>query len=823
MRIILTLTLSVILTQSVLGQTVLQYGDNHMSRINTLGEVDQYEFKADSGDIIWIRMRDVTKVDAYFKLYNPVGGLVAQDSDDGGLAFIKDLTLHQTGIYRIEAFDWHHNDIGDYGIALHQINHPNYAEPIPCSINFTDEINVPCAIKVYSFQGTEGAELYTQMRGLTVHIEPEYFLYDEMGNLIFKSYRQGRMAKYALPIPHTGTYYLYVMDKGGNDSDLFGFNLQYLNLHDCSHTLHCGQTVSADIEHMAARNPYVLEMQAGEKGLLQMRSPDPGIEISFAVYDQQGQIVVEKSGSDKMIDVELEASSDATYLIVVFDQHGNDLGPYRMHYESITHNPCSQEILCESSNYFEDYLSGVAEIKSYHINGHKGDAFHFHLEELDSPLEPYLRMYDAAGTLLIEAHGSKRVQIDGIFDADGAYYILIGDKSGNDFGGFTFLSESSTSTINLPETLVVDSEQPCVTVLPEITGVVHDYLWSDGSTASDLAICPQGDLDLHLTATFANGCTAEASTKIIFEKSACDTITFNDFLTGEIPGSKLGFVQISAQSNHQNGTNLAAVFNSTDPPKHSEGLGTPHNDFGGAGIGGGGAINHRGENNQHQYQVLVLAENDTDKDNDGLLDNPVDDPKGGSFLFEFQAQVDITSILVIDQHQEGGNVEVYGQTDQLLGRYEFETLGNNSVETVRINTEGVKKMKVEFIKWGALDDIVYCERGITKNGLSDEAAKSGKFDLGRIIRPSSVSEFESTTIFPNPSQERFNILFNKTLPTTQLTLFDLSGRLILEKNILTPSAAQIEEVEVHHLPPGLYMLKIATENRSQFHKIQIVN
>ena len=81
-------------------------------------------------------MRDVTEVDAYLNLYDPLGNLIASDADDGGLAEIKDLRLEDTGQYILETFDWNHDDTGDYGLSIQKLNAPEYAEFLPCQFKF---------------------------------------------------------------------------------------------------------------------------------------------------------------------------------------------------------------------------------------------------------------------------------------------------------------------------------------------------------------------------------------------------------------------------------------------------------------------------------------------------------------------------------------------------------------------------------------------------------------------------------------------------------------------------------------------------------------
>ena len=287
------------------------------------------------------------------------------------------------------------------------------------------------------------------MRGLTKHLEPEFFLYDAEGRLLQASRRGGRRAILEQEIPGAGIYYLFITDKGGNDIDDFGFSQHMLNKHDCSTSLTCSVTEEIQLEHLAARMPYTLPMRAGEVGILQMRSHDPSLEVSFIVYDREGNAIVEKSGSDKMVETVLKSIDRSTYLIVAYDKNGNDLGSFGMHYEKIGEDPCSQEILCETSNLFEHQLTKIAQLRSYSINGHQGEPFSFIMEEVDPAMEPYLRVYDEAGALIAQNHGSTKANIEGVFPHTGAFYILAGDKSGNDVGNFTFASEAAPSTISL--------------------------------------------------------------------------------------------------------------------------------------------------------------------------------------------------------------------------------------------------------------------------------------------------------------------------------------------------------------------------------------
>ena len=630
MKLFTTTTLCLLHSLFLFAQVPLEYGDNHMAHISVFGEVDLYSFQGNEGDIIWIRMRDVSKVDAHFQLRDKTGKILTEKFDDGGLAEVTSIKLPDTSTYTIHAFDHRHNDIGEYGISLQLLNEPSYALPIPCFANLSDSIRQHVAVNAYRFDADSGDVIYTQMRGLTVHLEPEYHIYNSKGSLVSKSKRSGRMALRELEINESGRYTIFFTDKGGNDRDLFGFSFQTLNSRECFPSIQCGETINPSFENLASRQPYNLKVSKDEIGLLQLRSPLSNVEMSFSIYDEEGQLLETKTGSDKMIDTYIQSSSDQTLLIVAFDKHGNDLGPYGLHYESVTHNICAEEILCEESNEFSHTLNSVAELNSYYIHGMEGESWSFSIEELDAPLEPYMRLFDQNGQLVFEEYSSKRLNLEGVFEYTGLYYLLVGDKSGNDTGSYILTSHSQVPILNLPDTVVVPYDQDCHVIDPESTHKIKKYSWSNEASTESLVICPDQSMTIELTAVFESGCSAVASTYILKEVAPCGVIDFETFKLGEIPGDKLGFVSIYVHNN--DGPNLATIFDSSNPPDDCADLGTPNFDFDGPGIGKGGKKGERGENKLHHKNLLIIAENGIDENEDGFLDHPDDDANGGFFL-----------------------------------------------------------------------------------------------------------------------------------------------------------------------------------------------
>lgn len=822
MRTITILVLLLAVENLVISQIDLRYGDNITASISELGEVDAYQFAGNEGDVIWIRMRDVSKVDSHFKLYDEGRQLLLEEYDDGGLAEIKGLVLPQSGTFYLNVFDHSNNETGDYGLSLQKTNSPDYSSPLPCHINFTDQITSHTAVNAYHFDAEEGDVLYTQMRSLTEHLESEYFVYDSEGIILFTSERDGRMAKYQIDIPHTGRYYIFVTDKGGNDHDEFGFSLQLLNRHECYNSLSCGETETGELDHLAARNPYLLHMNSDESGLLQMRSPNPSVEISYEIYNLEGDLIATKTGSDKMIDAEMYSAEEATYLVIVQDKHGNDLGPYGMHYESITHNPCSELFLCTSQNSFEHTLDAVSQLKTYQINGVEGETYAFELEEIDAPLEPYIRMYDQHGALMVEKYSSTKVKFDGIFESTGPCYLLIGDKSGNDIGSYIFSSVSSDSRITLPASIALSDEVPCYNVIAEISGPVRSYQWSTGETTPGLQICFDESQTLTVEVEFEGGCFGSASVEVIVDKSKCDVIDFNDLPTGTVLDHELDIATVRVFN--KKGPNIGTLFNSSDPSNEDLDLGTPNQDFGGPGKGNGGKAGKIGENSSAQGQLLIIAENSKDQNKDGLIDVPDDDGDGGLIVFDFKEIVDLESITAIDIEEKGGEIKLYNANQQKIKEVDLENYGDNSKQILALNTRGVSRMTVELGGSGAIDDIVYCISDITLNADAQDNSLFLKSSIASQTNTFEKKVYGKSFAYPNPIVNAFTLeVAPQYQEGTEIHIVDVLGRSIWHLTLSEDTHSLLKIEALQNAPSGVYFVQITEEDHQEIIRIQKSN
>jgi len=519
-----------LLSHGLYAQTSLQYGDNIESHISEYGEIDTFSFFGSEGDKILIRMRDETKVDSWVQLYAPSGELIEDTFSDGGLASIKDFELHETGNYTLMVADNNHNDIGKYGLSLHLLNSPQYATPINCFHNMQTSVDKIVGVYAYSFEAYHDDVFYAQMRAQDEHLEPQFYLYDAEGNRVNKSQRKGRMAViHNDSLPLTGRYTLFIMDQGGNDMDLYGFSSQLLNHHECAVQMTCCETSIEEIEHLAFRKPHRVVLNPNQRALIQMRAYDASLESTIEIYNETGNMIMQVSGADKMVDLVIDQAIDgSSFLVITCDEKGNDMGNYGIHIQELNENHCAGTLSCQDE-LVEGYLEKISESKSYIIEGRQGEQYVFRMMEDDNnpEIEPHLRLYDPAGKLMADTTDNQEAYLSGIFEQDGQYLLLAGDRSGNDTGAYMVMKEIPFIEMALPDCNVVYkgiNGYDCITLQlneEELEGMAIHYLWSTGETTPTIELCPDGDTTITVDVWTDYNCLETYSTFIRSADISC--------------------------------------------------------------------------------------------------------------------------------------------------------------------------------------------------------------------------------------------------------------------------------------------------------------
>lgn len=250
--------------------------------------------------------------------------------------------------------------------------------------------------------------------------------------------------------------------------------------------------------------------------------------------------------------------------------------------------------------------------------------------------------------------------------------------------------------------------------------------------------------------------------------------------------------------------NAAMIFDSSNPSGGDFDIGTPNEQYGGPGVGNGGASNDIALGN-----VLILSEDLDSNDPDDIFEI------GASFQFDFSANQSVTlnsfDILDIEESSNPTSVRLYDQDQSILLDKEIIPGGDNSKTTVDLeNTENVAFMEIIMNSSGAIDNIAFemqteeacveCDGDIVSldfryNGTNDAEVRIETTD-GIVLFEATISQGEAFNVTANDQNGLFSgdlvVFVNNEQLTTLAT--DCSqiigpGFLILDLEIIAGETA----------------------------------
>jgi hypothetical protein len=206
-----------------------------------------------------------------------------------------------------------------------------------------------------------------------------------------------------------------------------------------------------------------------------------------------------------------------------------------------------------------------------------------------------------------------------------------------------------------------------------------------------------------------------------------DVIDFEGLAGGTIPdevtsadGATIGIHGLNP--NFGPGVNAAVIFDSACSSGTCTGgdsdLGTPNEDFGGPGIGSGGASGASGENADALGGLLIVSATLEDGNGDDLVDDP------GDLSFEIvMLELDFSSlggislheltIVDVETNELTPNVKLYDGSGGLMKTVNLPATGNNGVRVVRMpENYGVYKAVVTLRGSGAIDNVAFSTDGV---------------------------------------------------------------------------------------------------------------
>ncbi|MBK8443370.1 MAG: T9SS type A sorting domain-containing protein [Sphingobacteriales bacterium] len=176
-------------------------------------ETDIYTFNGNANDFISLCMNWNNCVfGGQMVIYDPLGNLIYNDYSSGCTPLRALVTLPQTGIYTVLAYDHWAEDTGNYGLMLQNIfNSPN---AVPLAYETAYDFNIEKSIEtdIYTFNGNANDIISLRMNWNDCFLAGQMVIYDPLGNSIYYDYSQCDSLRALVTLPQTGIYTVLVYD-----------------------------------------------------------------------------------------------------------------------------------------------------------------------------------------------------------------------------------------------------------------------------------------------------------------------------------------------------------------------------------------------------------------------------------------------------------------------------------------------------------------------------------------------------------------------------------------------------------------------------------
>jgi len=225
----LTLWLIVFVSTATAASTPINYGDSFEASIDMVAEIDAYTLHGDVGDVVVIRMVEISSsLEPRVELYEPGGGRIGMDWDYSS-ARVDTVALSVSGTYTILAMDQDGDETGGYGLSLQRVFSPPGAVVLAYNSTVQDTLVCVSEMVAYTFEGELGDVVVIRMAEISSALEPCIELYDPLGNRKASSWGYSLARIDTVTLSMTGTYTILTMDDDGKDKGSYSTCLQIVS------------------------------------------------------------------------------------------------------------------------------------------------------------------------------------------------------------------------------------------------------------------------------------------------------------------------------------------------------------------------------------------------------------------------------------------------------------------------------------------------------------------------------------------------------------------------------------------------------------------
>ena len=466
------------------GATALPVGATLGGSLAQAGESDAFTVSGASGEILLLRLAEVTTVlEPQLRVFTPAG-VRLQGGWDYDVAELITEPLTTTGTYTVIVTDNPGTDLGDYSLHLQRLNGPVGGAAISYGQTQAGAVEYRAQTRSHLLTASAGDVILVRVAELATSLVPGLRIYDASGALL-ESVSNGVVIDLAeVTLPSAGVYTLLVLDVPGTHVGGYNIHVQRLNGPAGATALPVGATLGGSLAQAGESDAFTVSGASGEILLLRLAEVTTVLEPQLRVFTPAGVRLQGGWDYDVAELITEPLTTTGTYTVIVTDNPGTDLGDYSLHLQRLN-GPVGGAAI----SYGQTQAGAVeyrAQTRSHLLTASAGDVILVRVAELATSLVPGLRIYDASGALLESVSDGVVIDLAEVtLPSAGVYTLLVLDVPGTHVGGYNIhvqrLNGPAGATalpvgVTIVDTLHVNGEACAFTFAGAVGDTIHGVL-----------------------------------------------------------------------------------------------------------------------------------------------------------------------------------------------------------------------------------------------------------------------------------------------------------------------------------------------------------
>ncbi len=550
-------------TNNPSGASALPLGQTQAGTIGSAAQSNSYIFGGSANDVVDFTMTATSgNLSPKIRLYNPDGTLLNSANPgfcSGSSTELNTVQLPASGTYTVLVGDCSDTNGGNYSIFAQRTENPSGA----ASLVFgappqTGMISSAGQSNSYTFSANANDVIDLTMAATSGKLNPKIRLYNPDGTLLSSAnpgFCDGSNIELnAVQASASGTYTVLVGDCGDTNTGNYLIYAQRTNNPAGAAGLPFGQTQAGTIGSATQSSTYTFSGNTNDMVDFTMATTSGNLNPKIRLYSADGMLLSSANpgfcdgSSIELNTVQLPAGG--SYTVLVGDCNDTNTGNYSI-YAQRTNNPSGAAALIFGGQTQAGTIGSAAQSNSYTFSANASAVVDFTMVATSGNLNPKIRLYNPAGTLLSSANpgfcDGSSIELNSVtLPTSGVYTVLAGDCNDTNTGNYNLsaqcfgvctstASSSSPSYIASPATLnfstMIGGAAPAAQTLT-LTSSASGLGFTASSSASWISVNP------------ASG-TIPAELQVSVSPAGLSANTYQGTITITVPNANPSIITIS--------------------------------------------------------------------------------------------------------------------------------------------------------------------------------------------------------------------------------------------------------------------------------------